>query len=105
MNSNPEAVAFANQKLRPLADRLAQAYYLAKQVRDEWYANNMGELIPADAEVIADGSATDGRHPITNSDARLLINRAEDLILDYEGALGDKAKLNTVLNVAVNVNP
>jgi hypothetical protein len=98
--TNAEAVKFCNEKIRVAADRLARAYYFAKQVKDEWYANNMGTLFPEGDGPVVDGSATDGRHPLMRDDVVLLINRCEDLITDYEA--NSNAKLNTVLNVSVN---
>lgn len=97
------AVKFSNEKIRPAADKLAQAYYTAVMVRDEWYANNLGAVLPVGGGVIADGADVDGRNILTADDARLLINRCEDLITDYEAT--NKAKLNTVLKPAVNVRP
>lgn len=97
---NAEAVKFCNEKVRVAADKLAQAYYFAKQVNDEWYANNMGALIPVDGGDVVDGSATDGRHVITGNGATNVIVRCGELIADMEA--GGSAKLNTVLAVAVN---
>lgn len=101
--TNPTAVAFCNNRVRPVADKLAQAYYLAKEVRNEWYANNMGDILPVGGGTVADGADVDGRHPITADAAILIINRLEDLIADYEAS--NNAKLFTVLAVAVNPNP
>mgnify|MGYP000621713160 CR=1 FL=1 len=98
--TNAEAVRFCNEKVRVAADRLAQAYYFSKQVQNEWFANSMGSLIPNDASPVIDGSATDGRHPITGADATNLITRCGELITDYEAA--GNAKINTILGVAVN---
>jgi hypothetical protein len=98
--TNPEAIRFCNDRVRPAADKLAQAYYLAKQVRNEWYATNMGAILPSGGGTVEDGAATDGRHPIVADDAILLINRLEDMITDLEA--GSNAKLNTVLKPAVN---
>jgi hypothetical protein len=100
MVDNTTAVRFVNEQIRPAADRLAQAYYKAKQVRNEWYAMNMGDLLPVGGGEVLDGAASDGRHVITADDAVLLINRLEDLIADYEAS--GNAKLNTVLKPAVN---
>ena len=98
--TNAEAVKFSNEKVRIAADKLAQSYYFAKEVMNEWYANNMGELIPVDGGNIEDGAATDGRHVITGNDATNVINRCSELVTDMEA--GSNAKLNTVLGVAVN---
>lgn len=98
-NTNPEAIRFCNERVRPLADALAQVYFLSRAVRAEWYANNLGALLPS-ADTVMDGSAQDGRHPITGNDAAGIITRADEFITDYEA--GGSAKLNTVLAVAVN---
>ena len=38
--TNPQAVKFSNEKIRLVADKLAQAYNFAKDTLNEWYANN-----------------------------------------------------------------
>lgn len=101
--TNPEAIAFCNEKIRPAADRLAQTYYFAKAVAQEWTANNLGDLIPVSADPIIDGSATDGRHPITANDVNVMIGILNEYIAAME-ASGNQ-DLNGVLNVAVNVLP
>ena len=98
---NPEAVRFCNEKVRVAANRLAKAYFFAKEVAAEWYANNMGALLPVDGGDVLDGSATDGRHVITGNDATALIVRLTELVADYEAS--DNAKLNTVMAVATAV--
>jgi hypothetical protein len=69
-NLNPQAVTIANTKIRPLADRMAQLYTAIKTAQIEYTAEGWGSLFPNDSEVIVDGSATDGRTPITNADVR-----------------------------------
>lgn len=99
--TNPEAVRFCNERIRRVADQLAQTYYLAKEVHQEWTANNMGTIIAYnDASLVVDGSAADGRHPISGIDANSLMNRLGEFVADYEA--NDAAKLNTVLAVAVH---
>ena len=96
--TDPQAVRFANEKIRVAADKLAQAYWHAKRVQAEWAANP--GLIANKADVIDDGSKTDGRPPITGTDANNIVNRLAELTADYEA--GGSAKLNTILGVAVN---
>lgn len=106
--TNPEAIAFCNARVRPAADRLAQAYYEAKVVFQEWTANNMGTLLPVSADVVRDGASPvddegtngDGRHVITSNDVNNVINRLSELVTDYEAT--SNTKLNTLLAVAVN---
>jgi len=100
--TNAEAVKFCNEKVRVAADKLAQAYHFAQQVTAEWTANNMASVLPNQADDVIDGSATDGRHPITGIDANNIINRLNELIADYEA--DSSAKLNTILGVAVNAD-
>ena len=99
--TNAEAVKFCNEKVRTSADKLGQLYYVAKAVTQEWTANSMGSVITnsADDDVV-DGSATDGRHPITGADANNIINRLTEFVTDMEA--NTNAKLNTVLGVAVH---
>ena len=69
-NSNPQAVLIANSKVRPLCDAMAGLYSRIKAAQIEFTAEGWGTLFPNDSEVIVDGSATDGRTPITNADVR-----------------------------------
>lgn len=69
-NTNPQAIKIANEKIRRLADLHAQLYNALKSAQIEYVAEGWGTLFPADTEVLVDGSATDGRTPITNNDVR-----------------------------------
>lgn len=99
--TNAEAVRFCNDRVRMAADMLGQLYYTAKSVSNEWTANSLGTLIAYDnADLVVDGSAVDGRHPISGIDVNNLITRLNELVTDMEAS--SNAKLNTVLAVAVN---
>lgn len=101
MITAPAAVRFANEKIRPLADTLARAYQQARAVLGQFAAKGLGELIPDDkGEVIDDGSATDGRTPITGADihAMLAVCTAVTGMADAGGG----ASLLQILKVAVN---
>ncbi len=98
--SDPQAVRFCNEKVRVAADKLAQAYNCANQVLDEWTARGGVALVPNSADAVLDGSATDGRPPITGADTNNIIKRLSELIADYDAL--SAAKLNTILGVAVN---
>jgi hypothetical protein len=101
--TNPQAITFCNQKIRPAADKLARAYNFARMVMDEWSALNMGTLIPTGGGEVEDGAAADGR-PVINADQVVLLTyRLNELIADYEA--DTNLKLNTVLQVAVNPEP
>lgn len=107
--TNPEAIAFCDEKVRVAADRLSQAYYFAKEALDEWNANNYGgTILPIGGGTIRDGASPeddsgtggDGRKVIAANDVHNLINRVSELVTDYEASAS--AKLNTILNVSVN---
>lgn len=100
--TNVEAVRFCNEKVRPIANRLAMAYYLAKAVQNEWFANSMLDLIPNEAgDIVIDGSATDGRHVISGAHVVNVITRSMELVADMEA--NSNAKLNTILSVATEI--
>ena len=105
--TDPSAIAFCNNYIRPGADKRAQDYYFAKSLNDVWNSG-LSALIPNDATVIADGAAPngtttaggDGRRLIKGSDVWLLATRCQEIITDFEAS--GNAKLNTVLACAVN---
>lgn len=92
--TTPKATAFAS-RARTTATRMEIAYRDAKRLSEEWYANNHAAGIPFDSEPLEDGNAT---QPVTNMDVYGVINRADELIADYEA--NNKAKLNTILKMA-----
>ena len=100
-NSNPQAVRIANEKIRPLAEAFARLYNRLKSAQIEYVAEDWGALFPADAEVIVDGSETDGRTPITNNDIRsfMLTDAVTFLNALEANALAGR---NRVFKIAVN---
>lgn len=99
-NTNAEAIAFSNQKARLMADAMAQSYFSAKVIVDQWNADSLSSIILNTTDLIVDGSATDGRNPATGAEVTNIITRAQEIITDYEA--NGNAKLNTVLAMAVN---
>lgn len=100
-NTNPQAIAFAENEIRPIADRLAQLYFEAKKVTTQFQARNLGATImPADDNPIVrdEAAATDGRPPVTGNLALGIIFRLNELIADYEANGG--TKLYSVLQVS-----
>lgn len=101
-------VVFCDTKIRPAADKLAQAYNLAKTVVAEWNARGGTTAIPNTSAIVPDsasstplsGTGNDGRPVITGAQVSLLITRLTEKITDYEATTN--AKLNTILQVAVN---
>lgn len=99
--TNPQAVTFSNQFARTRADTFAQTYYATRQMVDEWDASGLAAIIPNDAaETVEDGSAVDGRTPITGANINGFITYARAWLADLEA--NNNAKLNVLLNISVN---
>lgn len=99
-NTNPQAILIANNKMRPTANRFGQLYGLLKVLAAEASAEGWLMLFPADVEILVDGSAQDGRTPITNSDCRAFVALADAYITFMEQ--GNQANLNLVMKIAVS---
>lgn len=99
-NTNAQAIAVSNGKMRPLADRFGQAYNLCKSLQAEATAQNWTALFPTDSQTISDGSDVDGRTIITNTDINNLIALATSFINFMEAS--SNLNRNLVLKIAVN---
>lgn len=99
-NTNPQAVLIANSKIRVAADRMGQLYNYFKALQAEAQAENWTGMFPADGDIIVDGSAIDGRAPITNTDVNNFITAAGAFITFMEQAAN--ANRNLILRMAVN---
>jgi hypothetical protein len=98
--TDPGAVLFCNKLVRPLADAVAQVYGSISLFPNLWESKGMATLIPNDPTAnVIDGSATDGRTPITGADANAMLALANALLAMATGANG---QMGTVLKVAVN---
>ncbi len=87
-NTNPQVIAFCNQKLRPVNDLALSLYYSIQLFQQEWTQQGLAALIPNTSDVIVDGSPNDGRPPLTNAQALII-----------------QANLQTIMNVfSANTN-
>lgn len=98
--TNPQAVRFSNEEVRTIADAHAQLYWAAKSFLGEWTAQNIGALIPNNANIMVDGSETDGRATIDGFKINGLVNHLAVMVADLEA--NNNAKLNVLLQIAVN---
>lgn len=101
--TNPQAITFANEKIRVAANLLAQLDNFANAVVNEWNAAGGTSLIPNTADVIVDGAATDGRPVITGAKANAIINRLTELRSTNAAtglAVGAVGVRDTILQVA-----
>ena len=98
--TNPEAVRFCNEKVRSLADLATRYHYAAQALLNEWDATDMAAKLPNTADVVIDGSATDGRSPITGAMVNGLHNHVEAMVADLTA--NSNQKLNILLQIEVN---
>lgn len=86
-DDDPQVVAFSNNRVRPMADVIYSAYYRAKSVIADYNAGDIGTKINNEgpSELIADGSATDGRTRITGGDIYNFIGACQELVDYVEG--------------------
>ncbi len=98
--TDPAAIAFSNTQIRPIADSMSTSYWTAKKLLANWNSLGMSAKFPNDTTAVSDGAAQDGRNQITGAMVNNIVNRAQEIITDYEAT--SNAKLNTVLQVQVN---
>jgi hypothetical protein len=79
---------------------MSASYWSAKKLLSNWNALAMSTKFPNDASPVMDGAQTDGRPVITGAMVNNIVNRAQEIITDYEAT--SSAKLNTVAQVQVN---
>jgi len=103
--TDPQVVAFTNSQARPAADKMTQAYWQMKKFVENYNTGNIGTLITnaGSANLVADGSKTDGRTPITGGDIFNLITAAQAYIAFVEGqAVATAARLDVISKPHVN---
>jgi hypothetical protein len=98
-NTNPQAVRAANEMFRVLCDRLAQTYHYCRMLQAEIAAEGIDNLFADDKDVIVDGSAEDGRSPISNEDIKGLIAAVDNIVAFYDGT---PTQRDLILRVSVN---
>src|SRR5690348_15835710 len=101
--TDPTAIKFSNEQIRPIADRFMKLYYASKAASADWTAKGLGALFPNDSSLVVDGSATDGRTPITGGDVNIIVSHLNTLIADLEAS--SNLKRNQIDKVAVNPLP
>lgn len=99
MIEDPKAIRFANEGIRPTADAILKIYHILKGLVDDWDYQNMASVLPpGNNDIVDDGSATDGRNPITADDCYALILRANEIIQGLEA--NNKANLASIIKVS-----
>lgn len=108
MITDPNAVAFVNDVVRPAADRLAGIIPLLQSVLLQWNAKGLAATITNTSDLIDDGSATggsapnspDGRTPITGADVVAMITNMQSIQANIQA--NSNAIVLNVMKIAVN---
>ena len=99
-NANPQAVLFANTKIRPVNDLALSLYYSIQLFQQEWTQQDIAAVIPNDSNLIVDGSATDGRPPMTDAQAQIVQANLQTIMNVFTA--NSNLILNQLLSVAVH---
>ena len=99
-NANPQAVLFANTKIRPVNDLALSLYYSIQLFQQEWTQQSIAAVIPNDSNLIVDGSATDGRPPMTDAQAQIVQANLQTIMNVFTA--NSNLILNQLLSVAVH---
>ena len=97
--TTPQVVAFANQRARVLADLLEATYETCKRFQAEWASVTVPDL----PDLIADGSATDGRKRISGAHLHGLKAAADAVVTWFE--TGTPSRIEQVRQITVNGQP
>ena len=99
------AVNFVNTQVRAGADKTMQFYWWMKALKVAYASNpNLATLLANDATAtVVDGSATDGRTPITGADVQSFLMNVNTFINTLEA--NSSALLNNFSKIAVNPRP
>lgn len=102
--TDPSAVLFCNSQVRAGADKTMQFYWWMKALKVEYMANpNLATLLPNDSSLVIDGSAVDGRTPITGADVQTFLTNVNTFLTSLEA--NSSAILNNFAKISVNPRP
>lgn len=97
---NPQAVRWSNERTRTAANALASVFYRMEKYLDDRTAQGISAVMTPLGDTIVDGSATDGRAPITGQDEADLAALMTTLRNAFRA--NNNARLTTVLKISVN---
>lgn len=98
-NTNPQAIKLANERFRRLDDKLAQTYHFCRLLQAQIKAEGIDTLFTNDKDPLVDGSAEDGRSPLTNEDIKRMIAIVDEVVAFFDS---DPARRDLLLRGAVN---
>lgn len=97
--TDAQVIKFANERIRTTANKLRDVYWEAKKVLDEY--NNTGinaKVVAAgQAQLLADGSVSDGRSRITGDDLFNFVTALQQFVLYVENGAVTRADRTGVI--------
>lgn len=99
--TNPLAIKFSNEGVRPLAESFTRTYYDCVSFLDFWETNNGDSAFPAGAGAVDDNAALDGRTPLTSDDVRNLKAFAEAFVTSLTA--NSNEQLQVVIKPSVRI--
>jgi hypothetical protein len=101
-NTNAQAIAFANNYVRPAANDIVSCYLTMLRMQQVWTQQILGNVIPNDANFIQDGATVasgtpDGRAPITDAQVQTMISNLATLLAAFT------ANSNIILNQMLQI--
>ena len=105
MADTVRAVRIANERIRPAADRLAQTYFLYTNLLKLNAAEDWVALFSQfnDKDPLPDGSATDGRAPVTPERVKILLAAMQTFVDFIDNSGFRDAILMTAVNPTQNI--
>lgn len=98
--TNPQVIKFANERIRSIANIVYNAYWQSKSIIEDYNAGDIGTKIndEGSGNLVADGSAVDGRTRITGGDIFNVITALGEFIDYYEGGTVTQADRTDVFS-------
>ena len=99
--TNPQIVLFSNERGRPMSDVAEDLYLTAKRFQQEWDALvTVVGSVPNTTDIVIDGSAVDGRLPVTGARLNGLKSLADAMVTWFE--TGSPTRIAQLQLVSVN---
>lgn len=112
--NDPQIVRFSNENIRPFAELLAQAYYSAKQLTDQFDSKGLATILGLSGdwltnpnpfslptEIVDDGRVNEGVTQLAIGDIGRVYRMAQWIIENAEAS--DKYMVSQVLKASVRI--
>jgi hypothetical protein len=103
---NAQVIAWSNNRARTLADKLTAAYYAAKAYQTDYAAGGIAAAMAAadNADVVLDGSAQDGRTPVTKLKIINFLAAINQIVTSWETNVSGVGSPVTTIENGIQVN-